>query len=145
MFYLGCHRSEMSLFYRYSCKYLRVVSLLVKLVLCCLFFAWGFWRMCKTFAVNVHLRSCFQEKSKVFDFWMPIVMGHQLLCLYLKAEMFHVALCPDCWPGGQTTLSALSWQWPAGCLGSCNNHALTSLQVMAAKDNYLMTNCVACL
>lgn len=97
MFYLGCHRSELSLFsYRYSCKWLRAVSLLVHLfsiIVITLHEAWLTW---KTYVVNVHFCSCFQEKATEFDFWMPIEKGHQLFVLYLKAEMLNVALCPFC-------------------------------------------------
>lgn len=98
-------------FYCLSCKYYRVCQLPRenKQTVCFLFVAQGRWLTRKISAVNVHFCSCFLERSAVFDSWMPIERGHQLLVfsMYLKAEMLYVAVL---WPGGSTTLSALPWQ-----------------------------------
>lgn len=119
------------LFYRYSCKYLRAVSLLVKFSFFC-YFASDLWLMWKTYVVNPGFCSCFQKKSKVFAFWMPIERGHQF-GLYLKAEMLNVALFPFCGLVDRR-LSALFWQWPAGCLGSCLFRSLQPRIITVTHD-----------
>lgn len=141
-------RSQLSLFYCYSWKYFGVVSLLVKCffssVCVFVFTAQGFWLTGKTYVVNGHLGSCFREKSTAFDSRMPIGRGHQLLVFgsYLKAEMFYVALCPIC--GLRDRRLRLPFP-DCSQRGVCRVVTVMPLQVMAAKDNHFMTNCVACL
>lgn len=132
LFYLGCHRSELSIifFYGHCRKYLKATGLLVKYLtfFFCLFFnfAWDLWLALTTYVMNVYFCGCFQEKSTAFDFWMPIERGHQLFGPHLKSERLAVALCPFCGSvDGWLCLPCLDGS-QHGVSGSCNNHAQRS-------------------
>lgn len=79
-------------FYGHSCKSLRVVSLLVSF-----FFLLLLWMRRLTDLKDVRhecpsVQLSLWRKWAVFDLWMPIERRHQLFGLYLKAEMWCVAL-----------------------------------------------------
>ena len=145
MFYLGCHRSELSLFfYRYS-KYIRAVSLLVIYIfLCFVLYVRPLLTNVKDIRRECHFSAAASKKSQHrLTFGCQLQEDTNYSGSYLKAEMSFVASCPFIGPVDRRLCLPSPDCGQQGVWGGVIVMPQVIFGVIAAKDNYILSNCVA--